>query len=228
MFYAEKETEKTWGIFTMIAVYLITHKFLQKHYVGYSKNVKRRFNNHISLLNNNKHHCIHLQRAWNKYGKESFDFHVMQECNSIEQAIEKEMLLLEWTNKIDLYNCTFTNKKEDLIKFALTNEAIQKRKESIKKSERFFSALAINRQKAYTPSSIQKRVSSLKSGGKAGVAVRTPVRAISLKTGEIKLFVSINDAARKLNASAGNIHQCCNGTRNSAVKHTFSYVEATQ
>lgn len=212
----------------MIAVYLITHKFLQKHYVGYSKNVKRRFSNHISLLNNNKHHCIHLQRAWNKYGKEAFDFHVMQKFNSVEQAIEREMLFLEFMNKSELYNCIFTNKKEELIKFALTKKAIQKRKESIKKSERFISALAINRQKALTPSAIQKRVSSLKSGGKAGIASRIPIRAISLETKEIKLFVSMHDAARKLNASVGNIHQCCNGIRKSTSKHTFSYIDAVQ
>jgi len=58
----------------MQLVYKITNKINNKFYIGRTKNFKERKRNHIRLLTNNKHHCIHLQNAWNKYGEENFLF----------------------------------------------------------------------------------------------------------------------------------------------------------
>jgi hypothetical protein len=43
------------------------------------------------MLNNNKHHNIHLQRAWNKYGSEFFEFFIIEECEGAhELLLERE------------------------------------------------------------------------------------------------------------------------------------------
>ena len=67
-------THKTSG------VYAIVNKADGKRYVGSSWNIESRWKKHISLLNAGKHHSIHLQRAWNKYGAKNFDFVILVAC----------------------------------------------------------------------------------------------------------------------------------------------------
>lgn len=53
-----------------------------KFYVGRTFNIDKRWNNHRNLLRKNQHHCLHLQRAWNKYGEENFVFNVIEVFNN--------------------------------------------------------------------------------------------------------------------------------------------------
>lgn len=62
-----------------IGIYAIKNTVNGKIYVGSTaKSFKTRFNQHISKLRNNKHHCAHLQYAFNKYGEEVFDFEILE------------------------------------------------------------------------------------------------------------------------------------------------------
>ena len=40
-----------------------------------------RWDSHRTLLRSNKHYNQYLQRAWNKYGEENFEFIVVEECD---------------------------------------------------------------------------------------------------------------------------------------------------
>ena len=60
-------------------IYKIVNITNGKMYIGSSKNMMRRWKQHTSLLNNNHHHSVHLQRAWNKYGKENFMYEILKE-----------------------------------------------------------------------------------------------------------------------------------------------------
>jgi group I intron endonuclease len=51
-----------------------------KSYVGSRKNVLFRLAYHKRTLKNNAHKNIYLQSAWNKYGENNFQFHILQEC----------------------------------------------------------------------------------------------------------------------------------------------------
>ena len=62
-------------------IYLILNKANGKGYVGQSKNIKQRWVKHKSDLNRKTHSNQHLQRAWNKYGKENFDFLILEYCS---------------------------------------------------------------------------------------------------------------------------------------------------
>ena len=92
----------------MIGIYKITNKINNKPYIGSSNNIKRRWRQHISLLNNNKHHSIKLQRAWNKYGQDNFKFEILEECE-----VEKLLYLEQFY--IDKYKAYFEgyNSKEN-------------------------------------------------------------------------------------------------------------------
>lgn len=74
----------------------------EKSYVGSSVDVHQRWTNHRILLRNGNHPNIHLQRAWNKYGEEAFEFVVLEEC-SADQLIEREQHYIDTTQR--LYNC---------------------------------------------------------------------------------------------------------------------------
>src|SRR5260370_36049823 len=49
-----------------------------KFYIGSSTNLPTRRYNHFRVLQRNKHHNRHMQRAWNKYGKDAFVFEVLE------------------------------------------------------------------------------------------------------------------------------------------------------
>lgn len=65
----------------MVCIYSITNTVNGKRYVGSSVSSYKRFATHKSALKMNAHHNTHLQRAWNKYGQNTFVFAVIEECD---------------------------------------------------------------------------------------------------------------------------------------------------
>lgn len=86
-------------------IYKIINSVNNKFYVGSTNNQYERFRTHRTKLRNNKHHCAHLQSAWNKYGESAFIFHVIEELSdtSLLQAAEDKWLT-EWVGNPDCYN----------------------------------------------------------------------------------------------------------------------------
>lgn len=86
-------------------IYKIINLVNDKFYVGSTTNKKVRFREHRKQLRGNRHHCKHLQAAWNKYGEAKFDFVVIEEvpqdCN-LSDAEDK--WLQEWFGKPECYN----------------------------------------------------------------------------------------------------------------------------
>ena len=83
-------------------VYIIVNTINQKVYVGSSVNVFKRWNSHKRALGKGVHHCQPLQRAWNKYGEDTFEFRFIEpvKTNSKEDLIEAEQ---RW---IDMYQAS--------------------------------------------------------------------------------------------------------------------------
>ena len=71
-------------------IYKITCSENNKVYVGQAINIQDRWKTHIQCLNRNKHHNIHLQRAWNKYGENNFKFDIIEYCEK-EDLNDKEI-----------------------------------------------------------------------------------------------------------------------------------------
>lgn len=80
-------------------VYLIRCVPTQKMYIGSSKNVRERWTQHKCLLNKGKHHSLKLQRAWDKYGANSFEFFVIEQNPA--NLIDAEQ---RWINNYDAFN----------------------------------------------------------------------------------------------------------------------------
>jgi len=78
-------------------IYMIINVENNKIYIGSTgKTVgfNRRWSGHKFDLNSNKHVNSHLQNAWNKYGKENFEFRVIEECQE-QILIQREQA---WIN----------------------------------------------------------------------------------------------------------------------------------
>ena len=65
-----------------IWIYQIRNKVNNKIYIGSTINLERRWESHIYQLKNNIHHSIKLQKAWDKYGEDNFEFSIIEEFNS--------------------------------------------------------------------------------------------------------------------------------------------------
>lgn len=65
----------------MIGIYRIKNIINNKCYYGSSKNINRRWSKHKSQLKYYRHENVILQRAWNKYGENSFIFEIIEECD---------------------------------------------------------------------------------------------------------------------------------------------------
>lgn len=59
---------------------MIKNNVNHKVYIGQSSDISKRWKKHIQDLDLGIHHNRHLQNAWDKYGKDSFSFSVLEEC----------------------------------------------------------------------------------------------------------------------------------------------------
>lgn len=88
----------------MIGIYKIENTVNGKVYIGKSINIEQRWNEHVTMLNKDRHHSIKLQRAWNKYGKDNFKFTVIEECNREDLNIKESKFINEFDSIKNGYN----------------------------------------------------------------------------------------------------------------------------
>jgi len=78
-------------------IYRIVNMENEKFYVGSASDIESRISNHFGMLEKNCHHCIHLQRAYNRYG-DVFDCEIIYICEPV-----KDVLLNAEQNYLDYY-----------------------------------------------------------------------------------------------------------------------------
>lgn len=75
-------------------IYKIKNMITGDFYIGSANNIRRRFYNHRYTLGTNCHENEHLQNAWNKYGKQAYEFTTVLLCD-IENKLYYEQTLLD-------------------------------------------------------------------------------------------------------------------------------------
>ena len=86
-------------------VYKIVNNINGHKYVGSALRVKHRWNDHAKLLDENRHHSQRLQRAWNKYGKENFQFSIIEYCDREVMLIREQY----WMDTLEAFGKTGYN-----------------------------------------------------------------------------------------------------------------------
>lgn len=108
-------------------IYEIVNKINGKKYIGSAAQWEDEFNAklgfyvrwylHITDLQNEEkdHHCIYLQRAWNKYGDENFEFRIIEFCDPGD-CIQREQHYLDlYWDSGTLYNiCPIAGSNKDV------------------------------------------------------------------------------------------------------------------
>ncbi len=75
-------------------IYLATNKLNDKVYVGQTiKTLQNRISRHLYRVKNNSNLAFHC--ALRKYGIENFEFHILEECCSIEMLNEREIFYIK-------------------------------------------------------------------------------------------------------------------------------------
>ena len=118
-------------------IYCIRNIINNKVYIGKSKNIYQRIQQHIYDLNNNNKKCEndHLRNAWNKYGENFFEYFVLEYLEENEKLVsERELYWMKIYNSLD--NKKGYNLRSDsdsrMIVHKDTSEKISKRIVSIR------------------------------------------------------------------------------------------------
>lgn len=110
-----------------IGVYKITNKITGKYYIGYSKNINKRLDEHKQKLKNGTHQNIILQHICNKYTLDAFVFEIMHVFDNIDDAKNKELEYLQNLEiRTQLYNINYNNSGGDILSNHPNKECIVK------------------------------------------------------------------------------------------------------
>lgn len=185
--YNEEEINK-------FGIYRIYCKGNNKSYIGSArgyrsknkKGFKLRLYSHVLKLNNNKHPNYYLQNAWNKYGKESFYFEILEFCDP-QICDEKEIEYIEKYNSMTYQN-GFNIIKQPLSNYAgvFTEEHRSKISNSLKGKNR--------------PLSVKKKLGN-------------PVLQYDLSGNFIKEYYSMSEASRQTGIQRQDIGQSIIGKK---------------
>lgn len=116
-------------------IYKIINTKNGKFYLGSAKNLQKRWRRHLNALGKNIHENLHLQRAFNKYGREFFEFQVVENCEISELLIREQYyldLLTPWDITIG-YNIGKNSSGGDNISNHPEIDRIRQRKSEIGK-----------------------------------------------------------------------------------------------
>lgn len=78
-------------------VYKILNTKTGKFYIGSSKDINKRFKDHIRKLKNCVHHSAKLQNSCNKHGVSSLELHIIEVC-SLDRLLEREQYWIDYHN----------------------------------------------------------------------------------------------------------------------------------
>lgn len=216
-------------------IYSIENKINHKKYIGQSVNIKQRWQSHRNELNKQKHHNDYLQKSWNKYGEQNFEFKVLERCSK-DLLNDKERYyidLYDTMNEDYGYNLKSGGQDTNYVTESVrikTGKAIKKYYEEYPEAAIMRSANAYKQWndpeikakitgknngmygKTHTKEA-RKKISEAQKGHISKYRNTVPVFCIELN----KLFVDSVTACRELGLNisrSGNIHEVCKGIRN--------------
>lgn len=191
-------------------IYTITNVWSGRVYVGSSIDVHKRWKEHKYNLKEGKHHNHHLQRVYNKYGKSTFRYSVLEECSEdvlLDRERYHESLFKDTYNMAPIsenspvvspktYTCL--SPKGELI--TVTNAAKFCREHGIKSPGNFNQMLRGFRESC---------------NGYKSTCFTTKKRTVTITNGKETKTVKILAFAKEQNIPYQNLYKLANGERKS-------------
>ena len=91
-------------------VYIIRNSKDVRVYIGSSKNIIKRFGDHMSALLRNKHINPEMQKTYDEFGMSSFTLDILEICTDISKLYDVEQKYLDEYSEKPLYNRSRTSK----------------------------------------------------------------------------------------------------------------------
>lgn len=173
--------QNSFSIPSFSGIYKFTNIINNKIYIGSTKNLRKRFNQHINLLKLQKHHSIHFQNSYNKYGENNFIYEIIELCDEKDLLLREQYYLdtlLFAQDYMNNLNSKFLELSYNINPTTSSRLGTTQSKESIKKS------------KMNNPNRIE-------------------VYQFNFNGEFIKEYLSCGDAAIENNISKGAISKCC-------------------
>lgn len=167
-------------------------------YIGQSRNIYRRFCSHKYQLRHGKCANIHLQRSWNKYGEEAFEFSIIELCCE-ELLNDREVYWIsEYKSTVDVYNQSKGG--AGISGYRMTDEQREKISTALKGKPKTKEHIEIMRQNT---------TNWIKEHGNP-----RSIKIVCLNTGEV--FDNTIEAGKKFGINHSvSIRYCCAGHNNS-------------
>lgn len=166
----------------------------------------------------NSHPNRHLQRAWNKYGEENFEFCVIGEFSECELG-KKEQYYISLYKSNDLnFGYNMTKGGDGSLGLKHTDESKKKISEYQKgKKHKEETKIKISQShKGKMPKNIQMILDN-------NVKIQKPVLQLDMDGNFIKRWDSVLGCARGLGVLATNLVKCLKGKHNSCGGYKFKY-----
>lgn len=191
-----------------IGVYKIENLINGKVYIGSTiSGFKKRVREHLYHLNKGNHHSSHLQKAYNKYGNDSFKVSILEVCD-YTNIIEREQYY------IDFYQCFMRDKGYNILQKAYSSIGYKHTEETL------LLISEISKRRGSHPNAINAmRLANLGNKRDENHSKRMSkihskaIIQLDLEGKYIKKWDSITQAllALGLKVSDSNISKCANG-----------------
>ncbi len=114
-------------------IYIVKNIINGKRYVGSAINIQKRFCEHQHDLIHNNHDNDYLQKAWNKYGKDNFEFSILEKIKNPSLLIEREQHYLDSLQTFDdRYGYNIRKHAESNLGLHHSKETIEKIRKALK------------------------------------------------------------------------------------------------
>lgn len=206
-------------------IYCIENKIDGKMYIGQSFNIQRRWQEHIKMLNKGKHHNRFLQRAWDKYGEDNFDFYIVEQLYTSPRVVYDVLeiyYISEYCTNNNQYGYNLTMGGEGVVGYKFTKEQREKiSKVQLGKSlseeckKRLSLAHKEKIKNGYKPKTdhLKKFVEEQK----------IPIDCYDRDGNYLKTYESIQEAGRVLNLEATNICKVLKRKHSNIKGYVFYY-----
>lgn len=114
-----------------MGIYIISNSIDSRVYIGSAIHVNYRKNVHFCQLKKNNHHSIHLQRFFNKYGKDSLRFDILEIVDDIDILNQREQYFLDKYNSVSPNGFNIRSDAKTNFGVKHSKESIEKRKQTL-------------------------------------------------------------------------------------------------